>query len=298
MISFAPFAVPLLLSITTPLPPEVWVFQGIEIQAKVGCTNNPVVEAHHAWLRRGANYEAERKALHEELRKSHGTLASINTFRVTAGKPHEIALVRKTLRCTQYKGPPKTVQSYRWHAGADRDAVLRELEANRKTATDVQSYEVVRWIDVAGELQELSSASVGEYREVITRTYGPLKVIYTSGTTASGRTVVHVRATNTDRKNAVLLQIRATGTDPGKLARTADGGIPTMEVTLQPGERFSGPIEATTGFEVHLELKDPSERQTGVIDGAIDYVKKKMRYDVIDIQRGRLRGRGIGGIRG
>jgi hypothetical protein len=150
---------PLVLLTAPSPPPEVWVFQGIEISEKVGCVNNPVVATRYTWIRKDSEYEVRRQALREELRRAHNSLASINTFQIRADKPRTIALVRKTLSCAQWNGPRKTVHSYRWHDGSDKESLLRELESDQRTSSDIQAFEVVQWIDVAGELQRLASAS-------------------------------------------------------------------------------------------------------------------------------------------
>lgn len=143
----------------SPQPAEVWEFVGIEISQNVGCINDPMVEARHVWIRCGEDHRVQRAALVEELRQRYGSRLHLRSFQVRVGSPRAIALVRKTLRCTRYSGPTTTVQSYRWYAGDDQAAVLRELETNRRITPDVQAFEVVLWIDIGADLGRLRSAT-------------------------------------------------------------------------------------------------------------------------------------------
>jgi hypothetical protein len=233
---------------------EEWVFQGIEIREPAGCITNPVVTTRHTWLRRGPGYEAARTALRNELRQQHGSLADISTFTVTRGRPAAIALVRKTLRCTRYNGPPTTIQSYRWHKGLDQASVLAELESNKITPPGVLGFEVVRWIDLEGELNALGAAPNG-FREVVTRMYGPVEVRFTAARLQSGRTVVHMRARNTDPHVAAVVRVLATSTGANGQPRLLEGAGNVTEVIVRPGEQMSGPIPAQAGFEVQVQMR-------------------------------------------
>lgn len=129
---------------------RVWEFEGIGVEEKVGCINNPTTRYGWTWIDKSDNvkFDSLRTALRDSLSKEYDGRARLTSYSVTSDKAVVIAVVKRHLLCGQYSGPPKMVDSYKFVFGSDEASIRQRLEKEVQTSTskDLKGFDVIQWL--------------------------------------------------------------------------------------------------------------------------------------------------------